>query len=117
MPVVSKSRTNERRVTFDEEGYLTDFDAWDEGVAREMARREGVGELPPDKIESLKFIRDYYRKFSFFPILRSVCKNVAKPKDCVKEDFLNPLVAWKLAGLPHPDEPVVSLLKAGQSPG
>jgi hypothetical protein len=28
---------------------------------------------------------------------------------------LNPLIAWKMAGLPHPEEPIVSLLEAGQS--
>jgi TusE/DsrC/DsvC family sulfur relay protein len=112
-----RSATIEKKMTFDEEGYLTNFDDWNEKVAKEMALREGVGELSPDKLESLRFIRDHYSKFNFFPILRSVCKNVGKPKDCVEEDFLNPLIAWKLAGLPHPEEPVISLLKSGQSPG
>jgi hypothetical protein len=31
--------------------------------------------------------------------------------------FFAPLLAWKLAGLPTPEEPVISLLSAGQSPG
>jgi TusE/DsrC/DsvC family sulfur relay protein len=117
MPVLSSIETREKRVPVDEEGYLTDFEDWDENVARQLARREGVGDLSADKIASLRFIREHYRKFNFFPILRAVCKNVHKPKDCLQEDFLNPLIAWKLAGLPHPEEPVISLLEAGQSPG
>jgi len=107
----------EKEILLDDEGYLKKFDDWDEDVAQELARREGLGKLAEDKLASLRFIREYYRKFNFFPILSSVCKNVHKPKDCVQEDFLNPLFAWKLAGLPHPEEPVISLLEAGQSPG
>ncbi len=117
MPVLASIETKGKRVAVDEEGYLVAFDDWDEDIARELARREGVGDLSADKIASLRFIREHYRKFNFFPILSAVCKNVHKPKDCVEEDFLNPLLAWKLAGLPHPEEPVISLLKAGQSPG
>ncbi len=117
MSVLLGIETKGKRITVDEEGYLTDFGEWDENVAQELARREGVGELSRDKIESLRFIREHYRRFNFFPILSAVCKNVHKPKDCVQEDFLNPLIAWKLAGLPHPEEPVISLLEAGQSPG
>src|SRR5512143_1162975 len=101
MPALASAEPKKRPVRYDEEGYLVDFDAWDESVARDLARREGVGDLPPDKLASLRFIREHYRKYQFFPILRAVCKNVRKPKDCVEEDFLNPLVAWKLAGLPH----------------
>jgi hypothetical protein len=46
-----------------------------------------------------------------------VCKKISKPKDCMIEEFSAPLVAWKLAGLPHPEEPIISLLTAGQTPG
>jgi sulfur relay (sulfurtransferase) DsrC/TusE family protein len=65
----------------------------------------------------LKFIRWYYRTFEFFPSINAICKNVHEPKDCVHEKFINPLIAWKVAGLPHPEEPITSLLEAGQSPG
>ncbi len=105
------------RVSTDEDGYLTDMNEWDEYVAAALASREGIDTLGEDKIEILKFIRTYYVKYGFFPILRAVCKNVNKPRNCMNEDFPDTLMAWKLAGLPHPEEPVISLLKAGQSPG
>ena len=117
MPVHDVAEIREKETLFDDEGYLKKFDEWNEAVAGELARREGVGKLTEDKLASLRFIREYYLKFNFFPILSAVCKNVHKPKDCLQEDFLNPLHAWKLAGLPHPEEPVISLLEAGQSPG
>ncbi len=119
MPVLERLeiRGNQRTVVVDEEGYLVNIGEWDENVAAVLAAREGIGALTEDKIEILKFIRGYYGKYGFFPILRAVCKNVNKPRNCMNEDFPDALVAWKLAGLPHPEEPVISLLKAGQSPG
>jgi len=114
MPVL---KHNARTIAVDGEGYLTNFDDWDEEVASELAARADVGELPPESIGMLKFIRDYYKTYNFFPIVNSICRNIHAPKGCVTEKFFNPLIAWKIAGLPHPEEPIISLLEAGQSPG
>jgi TusE/DsrC/DsvC family sulfur relay protein len=119
MPVLDYIETTDekKKVAIDEDGYLVNMDDWDEAVARSLANRMGMSGLSDDKIAILKFIRTHYKKYNFFPILRAVCKNVNKPRDCMNEEFEVPLVAWKLAGLPHPEEPVISLLEAGQSPG
>jgi len=114
MPVL-KHRA--RMIAMDDEGYLINFDDWDEEVARDLAARAGVGELDLESITMLKFIRDHYKTYNFFPVVNSICRNIHAPKDCVTEKFFNPLIAWKIAGLPHPDEPIISLLEAGQSPG
>ncbi len=106
-----------KEVDTDDDGYLINSDDWDENVAQTLASREGINVLDTNGINMLKFIRWYYRTFDFFPIINAICKNVHEPKDCVNERFINPLVAWKLAGLPHPEEPLVSLLEAGQTPG
>ncbi len=112
-----KLRNKDRMIAVDEEGYLVNFDDWDEDVARELAVSADVGELTPESIAMLRFIRDHYKAYNFFPIVNSICRNIHAPKDCVAEKFFNPLIAWKIAGLPHPDEPIISLLEAGQSPG
>jgi TusE/DsrC/DsvC family sulfur relay protein len=117
MPVLGYIEYQGKKAALDEQGYLLDSEDWNEAVADALAMREGVGKLTEDKIMALKFIREYFKRYNFFPILNAVCKQVHKPKDCVQEDFLNPLLAWKIAGLPKPEEPVISLLKAGQSPG
>ena len=114
MPVLEYK---EKKINMDEEGYLVNFGDWDEGVARALAARVGIEELTDDRMAILKFIREYYKTYNFFPILNAICKNVHEPKDCMQEKFMNPLVAWKIAGLPKPEEPVISLLEAGQSPG
>jgi len=106
-----------KKIEVDADGCLVRFEDWDEEVARVLAAREGIADLTEDRLNMLRFIRDYYKTYDFFPIVSSICKRVREPKDCVHEKFMNPLIAWKVAGLPHPEEPVVSLLKAGQSPG
>ncbi len=106
-----------RKISVDNDGYLVNFNEWDEDVARGLATRWGIGELTAEEIAMLKFIRDHYKRFNFFPIVGSICKNIHEPKNCITEKFMNPLIAWKIAGLPHPDEPIISLLEAGQSPG
>jgi TusE/DsrC/DsvC family sulfur relay protein len=115
MPTLKQYR--ERKIEVDDDGYLVDFNDWDEEVARELAARAGVGELAPESIAMLKFIRDHYKTYNFFPIVNSICTKLHEPKKCVSEKFFNPLIAWKIAGLPHPEEPIISLLEAGQSPG
>jgi TusE/DsrC/DsvC family sulfur relay protein len=112
-----KLKNKDRMIAVDEEGYLVNFDDWDEDVARELAAKADVGELTSESIAMLKFIRDHYKAYNFFPIVNSICRNIHAPKDCMAERFFNPLIAWKIAGLPHPEEPIISLLEAGQSPG
>jgi TusE/DsrC/DsvC family sulfur relay protein len=117
MPVLDYLEVQNRKITIDEEGYLVNSDEWNETVANALAAREGVGRITDEKLAILKFIRWYYKEYSFFPMLSAVCKNVQKTKDCLHVEFYSPLLAWKLAGLPHPEEPLMSLLEAGQTPG
>jgi tRNA 2-thiouridine synthesizing protein E len=99
------------KIELDDEGYLANFNDWNEKMACGLAEHEGVDELSKERMEVIKFMRDYYRQFKGFPILNSVCKNVHQPKDCVNEDFVDPMKAWKIAGLPKPSEEVISYLK------
>ncbi len=92
-------------VQVDAEGYLERFDDWSDVIACTLAAREGLeGECPlsNERMEILRFMRGYYLKFSSFPILRAVCKNVRQQRDCTYEHFPDPIVAWKIAGLPKP---------------
>ncbi len=95
------------KVTVDEDGFLASPEDWSERVARVLAAQEGVGELSEDKLDILKFMREYYLKHKFFPIVRFVCKNAHQPRNCVTEQFMDPVNAWKIAGLPNPGEEVI----------
>lgn len=100
----------------DDNGYLKNIDDWNEGVAAAIARDEGIGELTGDMMDVIRFMRSYYKNYKSFPILHAVCKNVHQPEDCVNEEFIDPVVAWKIAGLPEPNNEVVSYLKRPPNP-
>lgn len=96
------------------EGYLADFESWTEKTACTLAEQEGVSSecpLDKDRMAILKFIRDYYRRFEAFPIVRAVCKNVGQSKDCQYQQFPDPIIAWKIAGLPKPTPEVFAKIK------
>lgn len=117
MTVLDYIEVQSRKIAIDNDGYLVNYEDWNEAVANALAERQGVGKISDEKIAMLKFIRWYYKEYNYFPMLRAICKNVNKPKDCLHEEFFTPMIAWKLAGLPHPEEPLISFLEAGQSPG
>jgi TusE/DsrC/DsvC family sulfur relay protein len=99
---------NGLKITVDDNGFLIDLEDWSEAVARVLAAQEGITELAEDQLDILKFMREYYRKHKFFPIVRYVCKNVHQPRNCVTEKFMDPVTAWKIAGLPNPGEEVIN---------
>jgi len=96
------------KIELDDEGYLSNPEDWNEGVACALAEQEGVDELTKERMDIIKFMREYYRIHNAFPILRAVCKNVHQPKDCFSEKFIDPLKAWKIAGLPKPDVHIIA---------
>lgn len=89
-------------IKVDEDGFLVHADSWNEEVARCLAEREGITELNEDRMAIIRFLREYYRKFTSFPILSYVCRHINRSKDCVAREFVDPMKAWKIAGLPKP---------------
>jgi tRNA 2-thiouridine synthesizing protein E len=101
-------------IGIDAEGYLLNLDEWNEKVACALTQTvEDVDEcdLTEERMEILKFMRDYYKRFEAFPIVRHVCKNVHQSKECLYEQFLDPIKAWKIAGLPKPTPDAIARIK------
>lgn len=101
-------------INLDIEGYLKDYKTWSEEIACFLAEKEGIsGECPlsAERMEILKFMREYYEKFEAFPILRAICKNVGQSKECNYEQFPDPIIAWKVAGLPKPTPEVFAKIR------
>lgn len=101
-------------INLDIEGYLKDYTSWSEEVACYLAEIEGISDecpLSSERMEILKFMRRYYEKFEAFPILRAICKNVGLSKECNYEQFPDPIIAWKVAGLPKPTPEVFAKIR------
>jgi TusE/DsrC/DsvC family sulfur relay protein len=103
MPVIENQG---QKIDIDEDGFLVRLEDWTETIAGVLAGREGIADLSEDQLDILKFMRTYYVKYNFYPIVRYVCKNVHQPKNCVTDKFMDPVQAWKIAGLPNPGEDV-----------
>ncbi len=102
------------KISVDDEGYLLNLDEWNEQVACALTQTVedvDVCDLTKERMEILTFMREYYRRFESFPIVRSVCKNVHQTKECLYEQFLDPIKAWKIAGLPKPTPDVIARIR------
>ena len=96
-------KANNSDIHIDEDGFLSAGENWNEDVAKLLAEHEGIHQLDDEKMKIVRFMRDYYFKHHNFPILGNVCKNIGnRSKDCVVREFVNPMKAWKIAGLPKP---------------
>jgi TusE/DsrC/DsvC family sulfur relay protein len=82
---------NNLNLDLDREGYLINFEDWNENVACELADKEGISRecpLTQERMEILKFMRDYHY-----------------------QQFPDPIIAWKIAGLPKPTPEVLAKIK------
>jgi tRNA 2-thiouridine synthesizing protein E len=67
---------NDITINVDDEGYLLNAEEWDEKVACGLTQTvEDVDEcdLTDDRLEILRFMRDYYMRFESFPRIMNVC--------------------------------------------
>lgn len=66
----------ENAVAVDDEGYLVEPGDWDEKVAAELARQEGIV-LSGDHWAVIRFVRAYYDDHQIIPDARHVIKHLA----------------------------------------
>jgi tRNA 2-thiouridine synthesizing protein E len=94
----------------DEEGYLTDWSVWNEGLAGVMAKEDGL-ELSDEHWEVIKFLRDYFEKYQIAPMIKILTKELKKKygKEKGSTKYLYELYpagpakqACRYAGLPKP---------------
>ena len=91
-------------IEIDEDGFIQDPDLWDENVAADLAKTEGVEELGEDHWKLVNYIRDYYAKFGIAPMVRKLCKDCNFKLKYIYEMFPSGPAkgACKVAGLPKP---------------
>ncbi len=95
-----------QQLTLNEEGFLTDPNAWSKEVAVELAKaQEGLEMLTAEHWAVIEFIRKHYVETNMAPMVRAVCKSTGLPLKRIYELFPSGPAkgACKLAGLPKPD--------------
>ena len=94
----------------DEDGFLTDWKAWEEGMATEMAKKDSI-ELTEKHWIIIKFLRDYFIKFEIAPPIKILVKEMGKAfgAEMGNTKYLYSLfpagpavMACRYAGLPKP---------------
>ena len=93
-----------KEIEIDEDGFIQDPDAWDENVATDLAKTEGVDDLTEEHWKIVKYLRDYYLKFQIAPMIRKLCKETQTDLKRIYELFPSGPAkgACKVAGLPKP---------------
>lgn len=69
----------------DAEGYLIQTDDWNEDLAHELAREEGIA-LNDTYWPILNFIRAYHQKHGITPDVRHLISHLATERQCSKKE-------------------------------
>ncbi len=94
----------------DEEGYLQDWEQWNEGLAGKMAQDDGL-DLSEAHWEVIRFLREYFEKYQIAPMIKILVKEIGKTmgKEKGNTKYLYELYpagpakqACRYAGLPKP---------------
>lgn len=94
-------------VPVDDEGYLTDPDDWNEEVARELARREGIA-LTDEHWDVIRFMRELFNQRHIAPDARFVLKHLAQTRGADRNELFRLFPygyvkqACKIAGMRKP---------------
>ena len=102
--------SNGANIEADEEGYLININEWNEELAGQIAKDEGIT-LSPEHWEVVNFLREYYQEYQIAPAVRVLTKAIGKKLGPEKgnSQYLYELFpygpakqACKIAGLPKP---------------
>ncbi len=95
---------------FDEDGFLIDPAQWDNELAQQIAREDGIGELSEAHWVIIRQLRDHYLNSGALLPASHACHVNQQDLDCVDGLFHNQREAWRIAGLPNPGEEAKSYM-------
>ena len=93
-----------RKYEVDEDGFLQDPTIWNEQVAQDLAKTEGVEQLTEEHWKVVNYLRNYYLQYGIAPMIRKLCKETGFKLNKIYELFPSGPAkgACKVAGLPKP---------------
>ncbi|MFV1984738.1 MAG: TusE/DsrC/DsvC family sulfur relay protein [Thiohalomonadales bacterium] len=104
---MASSQNVKNDTVFDEEGFLTDSQNWNEEIAQNIAYNDGIGKLTQYHFSVIKHLREHFFKTGSVTPLRFICHESQLGSHCIHQLFSSHgIEAWKIAGLPYPGEEV-----------
>jgi len=101
---------NGKAIAVDKQGYLLDFNDWQEELAELIAEQDNI-ELSPAHWEVIRFVRNFYLTYNTSPAIRALTKAMKAEfgEEKANSRYLYRLFpegpakqATKIAGLPKP---------------
>jgi len=101
---------NDKTITLDKEGYLSNLSDWDKEVAEALALHESIT-LTSDHWEIIDLLRNFHNRYEHAPAMRILVKAAKKELGEEKGNSIYLLtlfpgspakIAAKIAGLPRP---------------
>jgi TusE/DsrC/DsvC family sulfur relay protein len=91
-------------IEIDEDGFIQEPDKWNQGVAKDLAKSEGVEDMTDEHWKVVNYLREYYVEFGVAPMIRKLCKSTGFKLNKIYELFPSGPAkgACKVAGLPKP---------------
>ena len=91
-------------VDLDAEGFLTDAQQWNDGVAEQLARESGIDELTPRHWLVVRFMRERFLDTGSAPSIRALGKESGVPDKELYELFPKgpAKLAARIGGIPKP---------------
>jgi len=96
---------DEKSLKFDGDGFLTTPEAWNDDVARMIAKMDGIEEMNDKHWAIVRIIRSNFEEKGMAPMVRTICKETGVKLREIYDLFpLGPARgACRVAGLPKPD--------------
>jgi len=91
-------------IEVDEDGFIATPEKWNEAVAADLAKLEGVNEMTENHWKVVNYLRKYYTDFGIAPMIRKLTKETGFTLKQIYEMFPSGPAkgACKVAGLPKP---------------
>jgi tRNA 2-thiouridine synthesizing protein E len=60
--------------TIDEDGFIDDFNNWNEDWVEYVKGTEGINEITDEHWKVIKYLQDYYKQYDLAPMIRLLVK-------------------------------------------
>ena len=105
------SNQTQLSIETDNDGFLLHPEKWNEHVADQLARNDGIGPLTTAHWQVIESLRRHFFSAGAIPPLRHVCLENHLDPHCIPNLFKDSgREVWRIAGLPNPGEEALTYL-------